>query len=72
MSTRHQFKAIRATAASLIAQLEALEQALGPEECQHENRDRRVASFDAPERWMCKDCGVIGGEPAAKETTNGG
>lgn len=65
-----QVRALRATAASLLAQLEVLAESLEKDvPCEHpeKERDLRVATFDQPERWMCKRCGFMGGEKAAKE-----
>lgn len=72
MSLSRQIRALRATAAALLAQLEALEDAVEaavPDACDHPERDRdkKVATFDSPDRWMCRRCGHIGGEKAAKE-----
>ena len=70
---QRQVRALRATAASLLAQLETLaesvEAARATVPCDHPEKDRdaRVSTFDQPERWMCKLCGFIGGEKAAKE-----
>jgi hypothetical protein len=71
MSLHQQIRALRATAASMLAQLEALESSADAmresEPCEHPERARssHVATFDNPGRWQCRRCGHIGGEQAA-------
>lgn len=71
MISNAQIRALKATVASLLAQLEALDldREADVNECEHPERERdmRVATFDQPDRWMCRRCGHIGGEKAAKE-----
>ena len=70
MSVGSQVRALRATVASLLSQIEALQDSLQVELiCDHpsDERDTSVATFDAPDRWLCKRCGEIGGEKAAEE-----
>jgi hypothetical protein len=72
MSLQLQVRAIRATAASLLTQLQLLEEAMAVSSstaCDHPpgERDGGVATFDVPGRWMCRRCGFIGGERAAEE-----
>jgi hypothetical protein len=87
VSQQLQLRAIRATLAALVAQVDALvaradedvrvaQLAEPAPECAHPERDRdffKVATFGEPGRWMCRRCGVIGGEKAAaEEQTHGG
>jgi len=71
VSLQLQLRAIRATLAALVAQVDALErgEAAPAPACDHPERDRdtRVATFGEPSRWQCRRCGAIGGEKAATE-----
>ena len=69
MSQQLQLRAIRATLAALVAQVDALERGEAAPACDHPERDRdaKVATFGEPGRWLCRRCGVIGGEKAAAE-----
>jgi hypothetical protein len=65
-------RSLRATLASAASQLDALEQVLAereggdePSGCEHPRRTKKVATMDNPARWMCEDCGFIGGEKEA-------
>lgn len=64
-SVHRQIRALRATMAAVIGQLDALEAALGQMPCQHPEDERKtLATFDQPKRWQCGRCGHIdeGGE----------
>lgn len=70
MSATKQLRAIRATVASVIAQLDALEESIGRGggSCVHPEEDRKsLATFDAPDGWQCGRCGHIGGQEAVKK-----
>lgn len=61
-SAYRQLRAIRATVASVIAQLDALEEAIGRGPCVHPEEDRKsLATFDEPDRYQCGRCGAIEG-----------
>lgn len=66
-----QLRQIRATLALLASQVEGLEEELREAAlpCEHPERERdaSVKTFGEPDRWMCRRCGHIGGEKAAKE-----
>jgi hypothetical protein len=67
-SVHKQLRAIRATVASVIAQLDAVEDALGRGGCVHPEEDRKaIGSMEAPDRFLCGRCGAIGGEPQKEE-----
>jgi hypothetical protein len=78
MNLRQRIVALRATIVAAQAQLAAIEAdmeleapAAPPEPrevpdgpCQHpvDRRSNRVATFGAPDRWQCRDCGFISGD----------
>jgi len=69
-SARKQVRALRATVAAIIGQLDALEETIGGAvACEHPEEDRRsLATFDQPERWQCRRCGHLheGARPVEK------
>ena len=67
MSMSKQFRALRATLASLVAQLDALEAVVaGASECVHPEEDRKsLGTTDDPEMFQCGRCGEI--VPGKKE-----
>ncbi len=54
-----QLRALKATIASLMAQVEALEATLpaAPEGCQHESL-ADIRTMENPKRWLCRSCGA--------------
>ena len=86
-SVHRQLRALKATVASCIAQIEALEETVGvsmaPREpvppqpaspCAHPEDSRKaLATFDSPGRFICRKCGeVVEPQTEAKELTHGG
>ena len=73
-SVRKQLRALRATMAAIIGQLDALEESVGGGAvCEHAEEDRRsLATFDGPGRWQCRRCGHLEEGPPPASAQQGG